>query len=176
MPSLSYHDDFAQPVADGDKRQTIRALRKIPVKQGDILYHFTGMRRPGCRRLCYSIAEEVHDIDIFAPMGRTAGKVFVDKGGPDNQSLSHFAIQVLAIADGFESVEAFYGWFVTPTNLIKRSRSRFLDFHFFGQLIKWPTSWTPAKCPKCGDTPAACNNGQLWCSSCDHLWYIGGKS
>ncbi len=167
MPSLSYKDQFATKVRTGEKSQTIRATRKVPIKQGDILYHFTRMRRPDCERLGYSIAEEVLAIDIFDKRDKTGLAVYLAVGSePDSgqRRLSNAEIRELAKADGFDNIIDFYVWFVG-----KRE-------HFSGQLIKWPTTWTPATCPKCGDNVADHKGRTLWCSSCNHNWEIGATS
>jgi hypothetical protein len=51
MPAFNYKKQFAELVATGRKRQTIRAMRKRPIKVGDKLYHFTGMRTKQCSQL-----------------------------------------------------------------------------------------------------------------------------
>jgi len=168
MPSLSYKDQFATKVRTGEKSQTIRATRKVPIKQGDILYHFTRMRRPDCERLGYSIAEEVLAIDIFAQVGVTGPGVFLATGSaPDSgqRRLGHSEVRALAKADGFDNMLEFYAWFVGGNK-----------DHFTGHLIKWPTTWSPATCPKCGDNVADHKGRTLWCSSCNHNWKIGATS
>ena len=50
MPSLNF-TIFVGKIEDGTKRQTIRLARKRPVKVGDYLYFFTGMRTKKCRKL-----------------------------------------------------------------------------------------------------------------------------
>ena len=122
MPSLNYADQFAPLVESGRKRQSIRALRKRPFKAGDILYHFHGLRHPGSRRLGYSIAEEVTNIEIFA------ATIFLDR----RIKLDTVEEEVLAAADGFDSVDAFYDWFYPDSG-----------GYFTGQLIKWPTICPP---------------------------------
>src|SRR3954463_9681520 len=51
MPSLNFQARFADRVAEGSKRRTIRAGRKRLFKSGDNLAFFTGMRTKMCRRL-----------------------------------------------------------------------------------------------------------------------------
>lgn len=51
MPALNFKKRFAEAVEAGWKLQTIRAPRKRPIKPGDRLYLYTGMRTKGCRKL-----------------------------------------------------------------------------------------------------------------------------
>lgn len=129
MPALSYSKPFAPKVWRNDKRQTIRAMRKRPIKVGDTLYHYYGMRRPGCVRLGISKAEEVLPIEIHAPLLTVPRRVIVDGNRVGPRTLHE-----LACDDGFDSVDAFFDWF-KPGN---RSHA------FRGQLIMWPTTWHAA--------------------------------
>ena len=134
MPALNYSSQFAPLVESGRKTQTIRALRKRPIKTGDKLYHYTGMRTKACRALGWSICSAVIDIDIFydyLPQGnrdKIPSAVFFNSRtkGSRSRELQPYEVWALALEDGFLSVKAFYKWFV-PVG----------DFHFMGQLIKW---------------------------------------
>jgi hypothetical protein len=64
MPSLNFKAQFAESVESGSKKQTIRANRKHPIRIGDTLYLFTGMRTRNCRRLGEATAKMVRDITI----------------------------------------------------------------------------------------------------------------
>jgi hypothetical protein len=172
MPALNYAAKFAPLVEAGTKRQTIRALRKRPFRQGDVLVHYTNQRQPACRRMGYSIADEVHSIDIFAPLDEKSGVVILN----DRESITRAETEQLAINDGFQSIEAFFGWFVVPAQILRHTQRCNLDFHFMGQLIKWPTSWTPAACPRCGATTANRDGAFLDCSTCRFCWQIGKEA
>jgi hypothetical protein len=131
MPALSYHAQFAPAVEAGHKLQTIRALRKVPIKRGDTLYHYTGMRTKACRRLGVSICETANQIDIFT--GRYQVVCLQMCPGGSQRRIGPAEILQIAKADGFETLDAFYAWFGKPgTDL----------HHFHGQLITW-TSITP---------------------------------
>lgn len=123
MPSLNF-TKFADKVIDGRKPHTIRATRKIPIKAGDDLSFFTGMRTKACRRIrdnqpCVAAAE----IEIVASMSR----VRVGSGSLRYQmgALSTREIRALAIADGFNTVAEFFTYF--GRNGLK----------FTGQLVEW---------------------------------------
>lgn len=51
MPALNYQERFVPFVKDGSKPHTIRARRKHPIKAGDMLYHYTGMRTKHCQKI-----------------------------------------------------------------------------------------------------------------------------
>lgn len=50
MPALNF-TKFISAVEDGSKPLTIRDIRKNPIRPGDVLYMFTGMRTRQCRPL-----------------------------------------------------------------------------------------------------------------------------
>jgi hypothetical protein len=49
MPALSFMQMFRPKIESGFKRHTIRAERAIPIKPGDLLVLYTGMRTRSCR-------------------------------------------------------------------------------------------------------------------------------
>lgn len=51
MALLNFQKQFADLIEAGTKRQTIRAARKYPIKVGDKLYLYTGLRTKYCRKL-----------------------------------------------------------------------------------------------------------------------------
>lgn len=115
MPALNY-TVFIDKVASGEKRQTIRSLRKRPFKVGDVLSHYTGMRTKKGRKIrpdtiCTSADEIV--------MTQNSIKV-------SGQSLKYSGAFKLAKADGFDSVFEFMQFF-------KHTHG----FPFTGQIIKW---------------------------------------
>ena len=126
MPSLNF-TVFIDKVIDGTKPHTIRALREIPVKVGDDLSFFTGMRTKQCRRLrpntsCTGATE----ILIFS-----TGRVVVRKGSRfyPATALDHDQIPALAKRDGFSTVRDFWNYFLPR---IPAGTDRFR-----GQLIEW---------------------------------------
>lgn len=115
MPSLNFKLRFAPFIENGEKRQTIRKMRKSPFKTGDALYLFTGMRTASCRRLgtyrCIS-AENIQISDISIELN---GRI-----------LSTLEVQQLAHDDGFQDSNEFIAFF-----------SREHDLPLYGQLIRW---------------------------------------
>lgn len=123
MALLGYKSEFAILVELSIKRQTIRAPRKYPVKAGERLYHYTGLRTKACRKLLESTCMSVADIRIDAD-----GAVFID----GDQLNSKVLLDIFAWQDGFRA---------TPG---KSEHDNFIDFFktvhglpFAGQLIKW---------------------------------------
>jgi len=119
MPALNYQARFAPLVESGQKRQTIRAMRKRPFVAGDTLYHYTGMRTKACRKLLESVC---HDA------------VVIEMGGAPNQEwvmlnriyLDADDIFLIARADGFQCGVDMLDWF-----------RKVHGFPFKGQLVRW---------------------------------------
>jgi uncharacterized protein YqfB (UPF0267 family) len=115
MPALNFKAQFADAVAIGRKTQTIRAARKHPIKVGDTLYLYTGMRTKQCRRLRRAVCTAVHDIKI------DQASCWID-----GRWLALYEIKDLAAADGFMDAPTFCDFFRATHGL-----------PFNGQLIKW---------------------------------------
>lgn len=58
MPALNFKV-FVDKVESGAKSQTIRPPRKYPVKLGDKLYLYIGMRTKNCRKLGEAVCSEI---------------------------------------------------------------------------------------------------------------------
>lgn len=114
---------FVDKVESGAKLQTIRSKRKRPIKQGDTLHLYTGMRTKQCRLIRVVPCLEDVDIEMF----RTISGNFIYL---NNRKLTTGRAEMLAIADGFASISAFWDWFFPNKKTI----------HFEGQLIKWKPS------------------------------------
>lgn len=115
MPAYNFQSRFADPVASGEKRQTIRKPRKRPTRPGDNLKHYTGMRTKQCRLLCEATCKSVEPIRISSERVLLNGK-----------RLNYGEIVDLARADGFADVlpllDFFEGWYGPDAEL---------------ELIKW---------------------------------------
>ena len=119
MPALNFTTANATLVTKGLKPHTIRAMRKRPFKQGDLLTHYTGQRTPHCRSLGVSTAAVVLDCVIDPVLGQvTLGGAII----PCRRVLA------LAQADGFSSTEDFFRFFLRGLT---------------GQLIGWESITTP---------------------------------
>lgn len=113
MPALGYKARFADLVASGAKSHTIRRPRVHPLKPGDILQHYTGMRTKACRRLREpTVCTAVTGITIFAKH-----KVVILAPGSKrypvdvSRALDNDTVNALAKADGFADAAEFFAWF-----------------------------------------------------------------
>ncbi len=118
MPALNFKAQFADDVAAGRKRQTIRRRRKRPIKVGDPLYLYTGMRTKHSRMLRPhpEPCTEVVPIEIWE-------KHIV----LDGRSLDFDEQLEIARADGFRTLDEFYAFFERQYNVRV----------FEGVLLKW---------------------------------------
>jgi hypothetical protein len=120
MPSLNFQSRFADLVASGQKRQTIRVTRKYPIKPGDTLHFFTGMRRPGCRRLRDS-AECIGVSEVVIGEGKHQDDIRLDGAIIGTESRA-----ALARSDGFCCTTEMIAWFREAHGL-----------PFEGVVIRW---------------------------------------
>lgn len=122
MPALSFKKQFAAKVESGEKRQTIRAMRKDhrDVAPGQTLHLYTGMRTKACRKLGEATCTTSEPIGIG-----TDGMVLLgcDEG---IRKLTGPEVEDLARADGFDRVDDFLNFFQTTHGL-----------PFYGMLIQW---------------------------------------
>ena len=118
MPALNFQKQFAPDVRSGRKSQTIRAKRKHPIKEGDTLYLYTGMRTKHCQKLKEVKCNSVLDFSIIANGAScTVGQ----------HPLYHIeSLNKIAVADGFENWWEMARWF---------SETHSLPFE--GDLITW---------------------------------------
>jgi hypothetical protein len=115
MPSLNFKARFAPLVENQGKRQSIRRPRLRPIRPGDLLYLYTGMRTAACRRLGIGRCTETQGIEIWADGILLAGV-----------ALSPQDSLALAEADGFASVAEFLDFFRSVHGL-----------PFTGTLLRW---------------------------------------
>ncbi len=118
MPALNFQSQFAEAVKSGKKWQTIRKVREYPIKVGDTLYLYTGMRTKKCRKLRVTICTAVIPISIDTTEHTVS--VYGDR-------LTHGQALSMALADGFESLTDFCEWFA------KQYKQR----NFEGVIIRW---------------------------------------
>src|SRR4051812_37720920 len=103
MPSLNFKLRFADRVAEGSKRRTIRARRKRPFQVGDRLVFFTGMRTKSCRRIradATCVAAELIEINTTRKTLKLGGKLQTAR-----------QIERLARDDGFDTAADFWAFF-----------------------------------------------------------------
>ena len=118
MPLLNFKEQFVEPIRSGRKHHTIRATRAIPVKRGDNLYLYTGLRHKGAFRILAEpvVCTRVEAIEINA---KTSRMVTVD-----GVLLDYNERERLAYADGFANWD----------EMLKFWEGR---LPFVGQIIHW---------------------------------------
>lgn len=122
MPLLGFQARFADLVASGAKRQTIRAYRKdrLDPKADDRLHLWTGLRQPGARKLGEATCTRATPIEIG-----TGGSIVLYLPAAA-VSLTERHREGFALADGFESAAELVAWFRNVHGL-----------PFRGLLIEW---------------------------------------
>ena len=118
---LNFQPRFAELVASGAKRQTIRLLRKRPIAFGDTLRLYTGLRRPGARLLAVGRVTSVQTIRL------NWRKCLLDWKPQTKMLDTEFAQRTrIARLDGFSNWNEMIQWF---------ERTHGLPFN--GVLIRW---------------------------------------
>lgn len=97
MPLLNFKPQFVEPIRSGRKHHTIRATRKQPVKKGDSLYLYSGLRHKGAFRIQPEgvVCTRVESIEILPFVGDWPAVIV------DGTTLSRDEKEQLAQADGF---------------------------------------------------------------------------
>jgi len=112
MPVLSFQKQFSEKVQKGIKTQTVRATRKRPIKVGEKLFLYTGMRTKACRLLGYGVCTDVSDFEIRL----LSENIYINKKILNNEEKERFAL-----ADGFNSFkELLYFFFKDGEDVIFR--------------------------------------------------------
>ena len=120
MPALNFQERFAKAVSDEVKRQTIRRVWKRPIKPGDTLCLYTGMRTKNCDGIGQHVCKIVKSIRVgensIYVMGNETLNVYIARSWLDE----------FAEADGFRDWPEMHDWF----------RDRY-GLPFEGVLIEW---------------------------------------
>jgi hypothetical protein len=132
MPALNFKKQFVPKILDGTKTFTIRGKRKNPIKPGDTLKLYTGMRTSQCELIGTAICAEVTPVKITIEKPY----LFTSLEGKPAKWIP-FAVNQPAIksfygADGFESYQQQADFFAAQYGL-----------PFIGDLIAWK-QLTPA--------------------------------
>ena len=137
MPSLNFQKQFVELIESGKKRQTVRPVRKNPIKVGDKLYLFTGLRTKKCRRLVTPLSVMVSDGSLYYReyyyenyvICKSVEKIKIEEWVTclnGEWLFKNGAEYKLALADGFKDTNEFHKFFKTNYKL-----------PFEGVLIKW---------------------------------------
>ena len=121
MPAINFQERFADAVETHEKRQTFRPKRKHPIKQGDVLYLYTGMRTKQCRKLRTTVCIDT----VPGTINEHSMSLLTDGGTlevwPEGTPLNWFAWK-----DGFNKWTEMRDWFKKRYGL-----------PFEGVLISW---------------------------------------
>lgn len=120
MVAYNFQAQFADDVASGRKRQTIRPNRKHNPEPGERLQLYTGQRTKACRKLCEPVCVQVSRVIIDQRMAIS----MVEIGG--DAIVTQEELDTFVQADGFASHIEFLAFF----------RKQYGP-HFEGVLIKW---------------------------------------
>jgi len=132
MPALGF-TIMKEKLIDGSKRQTIRLLRKHPIKVGDSLFLFWKLRTKECelirKETCtetFLIQMQYYEVwlDSSKPIWRV-DKILPNKG---IRTLLDFQVEELAQRDGFTNALEMVRWF--------KKKHGDLDNKTF-QVIRW---------------------------------------
>lgn len=126
MPALNFHPRFVDAIRDGSKRQTIRAPRRHPIKPGDRLFLFTGMRQANCERV--GVASCIRALRVRIEFGDAPRAIVFSTVQPPTVSQTPTTLAGFAARDGFESWDAFVEFF---------ARAHRGAVVFEGALIRW---------------------------------------
>ncbi len=126
MPALNFKV-FIDKIESGEKCQTIRQQYKRPIKPGDKLYLYTGMRTKNCRKLGEAVCDSVEEIRMY-----TWNKIVIDRKRGEsiilpNDNWTYMSIEEmesLAKADGFNSFDDFSNWFCNQYKFWSYGRDR----------------------------------------------------
>src|SRR3989339_905900 len=127
MPALGFKKEFAEAVENGEKRQTVRALRKdgrSHCKAGDTIKLYTGMRTTSCRLLGTAIVTNACAVKIMDTGMELGGRLLPSViYARDQHELTD---NEFAQADGFDSFSDMTEWFTKNHGL-----------PFEGVVIQW---------------------------------------
>lgn len=120
MALINFQKQFADDVESGIKTQTIRTNRKHPIKPGETLYLYTGLRTNNTKKLKEVECKDVYEIHIFP------GAILMElRWGVIEVHDTHF-LNKFAQADGFRNWTRMIEWFEGTHSL-----------PFEGTLILW---------------------------------------
>jgi hypothetical protein len=108
MVAYSFKSRFAEPILEGTKRQTIRAIgKRRHAKPGERLQLYVGMRTRQCRKIMDAACKEVLPVRLVFSK-HSAAELFQ----VGNVPLGPKAMEAFARLDGFASVDEMAAfWF-----------------------------------------------------------------
>ena len=116
MALINFQKQFAEDVRSGKKTQTIRSPRKYPIKKGETLYLYTGLRTKNTEKLMEVECKDVKNVTIYEREFKTNRGSWYGYLDLDN----------IAKKDGFDEWASMIEWFKNTHGL-----------PFKGKLIEW---------------------------------------
>lgn len=115
---LGFKPQFVEPILNGTKIHTIREDKKNRWQYGRSIQMATGVRTKNYKCFAQRVCLGFRTIEIN-PNTKTV--IFTQANG-QNHTLNDLQIELLALNDGFKTVQDFWNWFNKP---------------FKGKLIFW---------------------------------------
>ena len=133
MPALNF-TQFTDNILSGEKCQTVRLSRKHPIKRGNKLYLYTGMRTKGCKKLGEAVCSKVVPIKLnktkyWVVIEAEFGKLSKWENGI-SKTLGWEGTNKLAREDGFDGYYSFADFFINTYKLKPGDSKEF-------NIIKW---------------------------------------
>jgi hypothetical protein len=135
MPQLGFQAWKAPRVESGELRTTIRNEWKRPIRVGDTLKMFQGLRTKLCRSLGWATCTCAEPVRVVARLQRDRiGHWWIDvHAWVAGRKLALRDIAGLAVADGFDDIVGLLEWLRKN----KRGALRGDRLEYRGVLIKW---------------------------------------
>lgn len=140
MPALNFMPQFVDPIRAGTKHHTIRATRKVPVKRGDKLYLYCGMRHKGAFRILpeAQTCTKTYPIRIYIKFVASALTLISEEVFVGEDRLLPDELATLAQADGFPDWNQMrWFWMKTHGKNRRSMGSKLTIVDFKGQIIHW---------------------------------------
>jgi len=111
MPLIGF-TVFKEKVLNGTKRQTVRKLRKHPIKVGDTLYLYWKLRTKECAKLLVTKCTEHFLVNIFSEYWVGRQRIRITKfENSEWIPMSYKETLDIAIRDGFKDDVEMLTWF-----------------------------------------------------------------
>jgi hypothetical protein len=121
MAALSFKGRFVDLILENKKQQTIRNFRKYPIKPGETLYLYYGMRTKHCKKLKEVVCKCVSTIKIYQDK-----VVLTNTSNKRQWTIKGEYLNLFACDDGFKDWDEMKRWWTMTHQL-----------PFTGQLIQW---------------------------------------
>ncbi|NOS93172.1 MAG: hypothetical protein HOP30_14720 [Cyclobacteriaceae bacterium] len=111
MPSFSFQKKFANKVKRNTKPGTVRDKRKRPMKVGDMMHCFTGMRTKNCQKIVSRKNLAIVNIKILYKPNEDPELIDYPAIELNGVELTYMLAESFAVDDGFKSFIHFIQFF-----------------------------------------------------------------